>query len=280
MLATFDGPGRAVRCGLALAERAAAANLHLSVGLHTAEIARSGAHISGDGVAIAQAVADRAPTGEVWVTSTLRDLTAGSGLSFEPRERARRAPARPQRRARRGALTWTRRCSFADAGVSEREAEVLALVGRPPDQRPDRASPVHLGPDRREPRLVAAAQARRGRPPGARRPGAALQPCAGRPRRFGAPAPAPLTSFVGRAAERAALAEALTQHRLVTAVGPGGVGKTRLAVAVAERRRRPLRGRRVVRRPGAGDRPGHGRGRGGERLRVRGAAGAVARPTR
>ena len=85
VLATFDGPGRAVRCGLALAERAAAANLHLSVGLHTAEIARRGAHIAGDGVAVTQAVADRAPAGEVWVTSTLRDLTAGSGLSFEQR---------------------------------------------------------------------------------------------------------------------------------------------------------------------------------------------------
>jgi class 3 adenylate cyclase len=81
-----------VRCGLALAERATAANLHLSVGSHTAEIARSGARISGDGVAIAQAVADRAPPGEVWVTSTLRDLTAGSGLSFERREQLDVAP--------------------------------------------------------------------------------------------------------------------------------------------------------------------------------------------
>jgi predicted ATPase/DNA-binding CsgD family transcriptional regulator len=45
--------------------------------------------------------------------------------------------------------------------------------------------------------------------------------------------PSPLTSFVGRANERAALAEALTGPRLVTAVGPGGVGKTRLALAVA-----------------------------------------------
>ncbi len=44
--------------------------------------------------------------------------------------------------------------------------------------------------------------------------------------------PAPLTSFVGRAAERAALAAALGEHRLVTAVGPGGVGKTRLALSV------------------------------------------------
>ena len=45
--------------------------------------------------------------------------------------------------------------------------------------------------------------------------------------------PSPLTSFIGRAAERAALAEALGSHRLVTAVGPGGVGKTRLAQVVA-----------------------------------------------
>ena len=45
--------------------------------------------------------------------------------------------------------------------------------------------------------------------------------------------PTPLTSFVGRSTERAALAEALATHRLVAAIGPGGVGKTRLALAVA-----------------------------------------------
>jgi predicted ATPase/DNA-binding CsgD family transcriptional regulator len=45
--------------------------------------------------------------------------------------------------------------------------------------------------------------------------------------------PSPLTSFVGRRHERAALAEALLAHRLVTALGPGGVGKTRLALSVA-----------------------------------------------
>ncbi len=45
--------------------------------------------------------------------------------------------------------------------------------------------------------------------------------------------PSPLTPFVGRVAERAALTAALHEHRLVTAVGPGGVGKTRLALSVA-----------------------------------------------
>lgn len=85
LLATFDGPARAVRCGLAVIERGAAAGLHVSVGLHTAEVAHHGATVSGAGVAVAQAVADRAPRGEVWASSTLRDLTAGSGLAFEPR---------------------------------------------------------------------------------------------------------------------------------------------------------------------------------------------------
>lgn len=46
--------------------------------------------------------------------------------------------------------------------------------------------------------------------------------------------PAPLTPFIGRTAERAELAAALAGHRLVTAVGPGGIGKTRLALAVAD----------------------------------------------
>ncbi|WP_344264622.1 ATP-binding protein [Actinomadura napierensis] len=45
--------------------------------------------------------------------------------------------------------------------------------------------------------------------------------------------PSPLTPFVGRVAERAALTRALREHRLVTATGPGGIGKTRLALSVA-----------------------------------------------
>jgi predicted ATPase/DNA-binding CsgD family transcriptional regulator len=47
------------------------------------------------------------------------------------------------------------------------------------------------------------------------------------------PLPSPLTSFVGRAVESAALAGAIDANRLVTAIGPGGVGKTRLALSVA-----------------------------------------------
>ena len=85
VLATFDGPGRAARCGLALLERAGGANLHLAAGLHTAEVARRGAQVSGDGVGLAREVAVRAASGEVWVTATVRGLTADSDLTFEQR---------------------------------------------------------------------------------------------------------------------------------------------------------------------------------------------------
>ena len=86
VLATFDGPGRAVRCGLALTDRAAAANLHLSVGLHTAEIARRGAMSP----ATASPSPRRSPIAlrraRCGRPRPLRDLTADSALSFEPRE--------------------------------------------------------------------------------------------------------------------------------------------------------------------------------------------------
>jgi pimeloyl-ACP methyl ester carboxylesterase len=85
VLACFDGPARAIRCGLALLDRTASAGLDIAVGLHTAEVGRRGTELSGDGVAVARRVAERAGVGEAWVTSTLRDLVAGSGLTFETR---------------------------------------------------------------------------------------------------------------------------------------------------------------------------------------------------
>ncbi len=63
--------------------------------------------------------------------------------------------------------------------------------------------------------------------------GQAREERAAEPARTSAALPSPLTPFVGRSAERAALSAALHEHRLVTAVGPGGVGKTRLALTVA-----------------------------------------------
>ena len=65
------------------------------------------------------------------------------------------------------------------------------------------------------------------------RPASASAKGSGAPSAVAARLPSALTPFVGRVVERAALAEALVAHRLVTAVGPGGVGKTRLALSVA-----------------------------------------------
>jgi predicted ATPase/DNA-binding CsgD family transcriptional regulator len=146
------------------------------------------------------------------------------------------------------------RHALIDAGVSEREAEVLELVA-------ERATNAEIAarlfvsvrtveshvssllrkldvPDRRALARLAHSFGPVARiderPDGARSDGAA-----GRPDDATGPVlaprsvPVPLTSFVGRSAEVAGLVAAVEAHRLVTALGPGGVGKTRLATAVA-----------------------------------------------
>ncbi len=87
LVATFDGPGRAVHAAAAM--RGAMAPLGLTVrgGLHTAEIERRGSDIAGIGVDIASGVVEAAAPGEIWVSRTVTDLVAGTGLEFEDRGR-------------------------------------------------------------------------------------------------------------------------------------------------------------------------------------------------
>ena len=85
LLATFDGPARAVRCAQWLRQSVARLELPLRIAVHTAEVERLGDGIAGVGVHIGARVAGAAPAGEVWVTRTVRDLVAGSGLRFEAR---------------------------------------------------------------------------------------------------------------------------------------------------------------------------------------------------
>ena len=83
--AIFDGPARAVRCGLAICEDARALGLDVRVGVHTGEVELDGPAVRGVAVHIGSRVAGKAGAGEVVVSGTVRDLVAGSGLVFESR---------------------------------------------------------------------------------------------------------------------------------------------------------------------------------------------------
>jgi class 3 adenylate cyclase len=82
-MATFDGPARAVRCAQALVEGIRALGVEIRAGAHTGEITFQGDDLAGLGVHVAARVSALAGTSEVWASSTVKDLTAGSGLSFE-----------------------------------------------------------------------------------------------------------------------------------------------------------------------------------------------------
>jgi class 3 adenylate cyclase len=85
ILATFDGPSRAIRCAQAIASGARPLGIEVRAGLHTGEIERRGDSISGIAVHIGQRVSALAGAGEVLVSSTVKDLVSGSGLRFDDR---------------------------------------------------------------------------------------------------------------------------------------------------------------------------------------------------
>jgi class 3 adenylate cyclase len=85
VLARFDGPARAVSCGLAIAAGAPDLGLEVRAGLHTGEIELRGDDIGGISAHIGARVASLAGPGEVLVSRTVRDLVAGSGLTFTDR---------------------------------------------------------------------------------------------------------------------------------------------------------------------------------------------------
>jgi class 3 adenylate cyclase len=84
-LATFDGPARAIRCAAAIAETMQPLGLAVRGGLHTGEIELKADDIGGIAVNIAARVAAMAGPNETRVSSTVRDLVAGSGLRFDDR---------------------------------------------------------------------------------------------------------------------------------------------------------------------------------------------------
>jgi class 3 adenylate cyclase/pimeloyl-ACP methyl ester carboxylesterase len=83
LLATFDGPARAVRCARAIADAVRSLGLDIRAGCHAGEIELTGDDVQGLAVHIGARVAALAGPAQVLVSSTVKDLVAGSGLTFE-----------------------------------------------------------------------------------------------------------------------------------------------------------------------------------------------------
>jgi class 3 adenylate cyclase len=84
-LATFDGPGRAIRCACAVRESVHSLGIDVRAGLHTGEIELRADDVAGVAVHIGARVSALARAKEVLVSSTVKDLVAGSGIEFEDR---------------------------------------------------------------------------------------------------------------------------------------------------------------------------------------------------
>lgn len=140
-LAAFDGPARAIRCASAIVEAARDLGLAVRVGLHAGECETAGGELSGVALQIAERVFDRAGPGEVVVSSTVKDLVAGSGIEFEEVEaRLLTGPASGWRlhrvmhgsRPAHGLPTAVLPGEAArpPSALSRREREVVILVAR------------------------------------------------------------------------------------------------------------------------------------------------------
>ena len=84
-LATFDGPARAIRCALAATQAVHELGLEIRAGLHTGECEFIDGKVGGIAVHLGARVAAQAAPGEVLASSTVKDLVAGSGISFQDR---------------------------------------------------------------------------------------------------------------------------------------------------------------------------------------------------
>ncbi|MGZ8579048.1 MAG: adenylate/guanylate cyclase domain-containing protein, partial [Actinomycetota bacterium] len=83
--AAFDGPARAIRCAQAIVDGVRSMGIEVRAGLHTGECDITDGKVAGITVVIGSRIASLAAPSEVLVSRTVRDLVAGSGLSFEDR---------------------------------------------------------------------------------------------------------------------------------------------------------------------------------------------------
>jgi class 3 adenylate cyclase len=85
LLALFDGPARAIRCALAIRKDLAALGIEVRIGIHAGEVELRGDDVGGIAVHIGARVMSLGDPGDVIVSSTVKDLSAGSGISFVDR---------------------------------------------------------------------------------------------------------------------------------------------------------------------------------------------------
>ena len=85
LLAIFDGPARAIRCASAITEYASRLGVQTCTGLHTGECEIVDGQVAGAAAQMCVCVANEAEAGEILVSSTVKDLVAGSGIRFEER---------------------------------------------------------------------------------------------------------------------------------------------------------------------------------------------------
>jgi class 3 adenylate cyclase len=85
LLATFDGPARAIRCARGIADAVQGLGIKIRAGLHTGEVELRGEDVGGIGVNLAARVLGEAVESETLVSSTVKDLVVGSGIDFDDR---------------------------------------------------------------------------------------------------------------------------------------------------------------------------------------------------
>jgi len=87
ILATFDGPARAISCAQAIQRETAPLGIEVRAGVHTGEVERIGDGVAGIAVHTGARIAASAGPGEVWTSDIARQLTAGSGIEYLDRGR-------------------------------------------------------------------------------------------------------------------------------------------------------------------------------------------------
>ncbi len=87
-LAIFEGPARAIRCACAIRDIVRSIGIEIRAGLHTGECEMIGKNVGGIAIHLGARVMSKAGAGEVFVSGTLKDLVAGSGIQFENRGRS------------------------------------------------------------------------------------------------------------------------------------------------------------------------------------------------